>query len=188
MRAPSVQRDDVGSPASATSTLVVQARRRWKSARTAPHDASCSLRATAHPCCPPPPDPLPVTGGGGRLPGDAARAVDRAGVGAAAAAAAGAVRDEQGEDGGAAVPDAAEARHCALRHRLLLLGEGVAAEVDLPARVAVHHPRAAVVPPLAAAAPRAAAAVVVVVVRHGGLSGGGRPPPRRRGAAPWPPT
>nr|ACN27418.1 unknown [Zea mays] len=76
------------------------------------------------------------------------------------------LRVEQREDRGAAVPDAAEARHGALGHRLLPLGEGVAAEVHLAARVAVHHPGAAVPRRQLAAVitPHAAAAVVVVVV------------------------
>jgi hypothetical protein len=77
------------------------------------------------------------------------------------------LRVEQREDRGAAVPDAAEARHGALGHRLLPLGEGVAAEVHLAARVAVHHPGAAVPRGRQLAAvitPHAAAAVVVVVV------------------------
>jgi hypothetical protein len=106
---------------------------------------------------------LPAAGAGG---GTVARAADRPGVRTP-----GAVRVER-EHGGA-LPDAAEAGHGALGHGLLLLGEGVAAEVHLPARVAVHHPRAAVPLPRRrwkkqlAAAPHARAAVVV------GRDGGG---------------
>ena len=44
-----IHRQDGGRSATSTSTVVVQARRRRKIARTAPHDASCSLLTTAHP-------------------------------------------------------------------------------------------------------------------------------------------
>lgn len=108
--------------------------------------------------------------------GEVARAADRAGVGGCRGPSAAALREER-EHGGA-LPDAAEARHGALGHRLLLLGEGVAAEVHLPARVAVDHPRAAIPrrqlaaeAAAATAAAHAAAAVVAVVVGRAGAAG-----------------
>jgi hypothetical protein len=105
--------------------------------------------------------------------GNVARAADRSGIGGrrGPSSATAALREE-GEHGGA-LPDAAEARHGALGHGLLLLGEGVAAEVHLPARVAVHHPRARVprrqlAAAAAATAAHAGAAAVAVVVGRAG--------------------
>uniref|UniRef100_A0A8R7JW35 Uncharacterized protein n=1 Tax=Triticum urartu TaxID=4572 RepID=A0A8R7JW35_TRIUA len=124
-----------------------------QAAEDGPHRAARRLLQPPHHGAPlllPPPLPPPVAAAGrspaapvlippGVLASTAARAAERAsGVGPAAAAP---VREEAGEDGGA-LPDAAEARHGALGHGLLPRREGVAAEVHLAARVAVHHPRA----------------------------------------------